>query len=139
MLLEDWLFHSEYPMIRWLERNGYDVSYTTDMDMDRDALVITPSIHKILLSAGHDEYWSAAERLKFETARNNRVRLFSVAMKYTGRQDGRTVMVHWFAIRKERRKIYVAVNVTRCRMYGQDCGGMGVLSLRPMGVTLRIH
>ena len=72
---EDWLFHSEYPMIRWLERNGYDVSYTTDMDMDRDASVITPSIHKILLSAGHDEYWSAAERLKFETARNNGVHL----------------------------------------------------------------
>ncbi len=72
---EDWLFYSEYPMIRWLERNGYDVSYTTDMDMDRDASVITPSIHKVLLSVGHDEYWSAAERLKFETARNNGVHL----------------------------------------------------------------
>jgi hypothetical protein len=28
---EDWIFNAEYPMIRWLERNGYDVSYTTDV------------------------------------------------------------------------------------------------------------
>ena len=27
--------HSEYPMIRWLEANGYNVSYTTDVDTDR--------------------------------------------------------------------------------------------------------
>ena len=24
---EDWIFNAEYPMVRWLERNGYDVSY----------------------------------------------------------------------------------------------------------------
>ena len=24
---EDWVFNAEYPMVRWLERNGYDVSY----------------------------------------------------------------------------------------------------------------
>ena len=29
---EDWLFNAEYPMVRWLERNGYDVSYTTGVD-----------------------------------------------------------------------------------------------------------
>lgn len=29
---EDFWFNSEYPMIRWLERNGYDVSYFTDLD-----------------------------------------------------------------------------------------------------------
>lgn len=72
---EDWLFNAEYPMIRWLERNGYDVSYTTDVDMDRDPTVITTSMHKILLSIGHDEYWSAAERTAFETARGNGVHL----------------------------------------------------------------
>ncbi len=35
--MEDWVFNAEYPMIRFLERNGYDVSYTTDLDMERDA------------------------------------------------------------------------------------------------------
>jgi hypothetical protein len=72
---EDWLFNAEYPMIRFLERNGYNVSYTTDVDMDRDATPITPSVHKIIISSGHDEYWSAAERTKFENARNAGVHL----------------------------------------------------------------
>ena len=29
------MFNAEYPMIRHLERNGYDVSYTTGVDSDR--------------------------------------------------------------------------------------------------------
>ena len=72
---EDWVFNAEYPMIRWMERNGYDVSYTTDMDMDRDPTPITPAKHKVLLSVGHDEYWSLNERNKFEAARNAGVHL----------------------------------------------------------------
>ncbi|HEY0898789.1 MAG TPA: N,N-dimethylformamidase beta subunit family domain-containing protein, partial [Sphingobacteriaceae bacterium] len=71
----DWLFNAEYPMIRWLERNGYDVAYTTDVDMDRDPTPITPSKHKALLSVGHDEYWSGAQRAKFEAARDAGVSL----------------------------------------------------------------
>ena len=72
---EDWLFNAEYPMIRWLERNGYYVSYSTDVDMDRNATPITPAKNKVILSVGHDEYWSLAERNKFEAARNAGVHL----------------------------------------------------------------
>lgn len=72
---EDWFFNAAYPMIRWLERNGYDVSYTTDLDMDRDTTPITPSRHKVLLSVGHDEYWSLKERSLWENARNAGVHL----------------------------------------------------------------
>ncbi len=78
---EDWLFNSTYPMIRFLEKNGYDVSYTTCVDMDKDPKQITPNgagntyAHKLLLSAGHDEYWSASERTKYENARNAGVHL----------------------------------------------------------------
>ena len=32
---EDWVFNAEYPMVRWLEANGYDVSYSTGVDSDR--------------------------------------------------------------------------------------------------------
>ena len=45
---EDWLFNAEYPMIRWLERNGYDVSYSTDVDSDRNGAEITE--HKTFMS-----------------------------------------------------------------------------------------
>ncbi len=69
------LFNAEYAMIRWLERNGYDMSYTTCVDMARDPSLITPSNHKILLSVGHDEYWSAEERRKYESAANAGVSL----------------------------------------------------------------
>ena len=50
------MFNAEYPMIRWLERNGYDVSYTTGVDTDRRGALIRN--HRVFLSVGHDEYWS---------------------------------------------------------------------------------
>ncbi|MBL0308582.1 MAG: DUF4082 domain-containing protein [Bacteroidetes bacterium] len=72
---EDWFFNAEYPMIRFLEKNGYNISYSTDWDMGRDSSLITPAKHKVMLSVGHDEYWSAPERKKFEDARDAGVHL----------------------------------------------------------------
>jgi hypothetical protein len=70
---EDWLFSAEYPMIRWLEANGYDISYFTGVDSDRRGNLIRN--HKIFLSIGHDEYWSNAQRSNVEAARNAGVHL----------------------------------------------------------------
>jgi hypothetical protein len=64
---QDWVFNAEYPMVRWLEANGYDVSYTTGVDTDRRGNLLTN--HKTYLSVGHDEYWSAAQRANVEAAR----------------------------------------------------------------------
>lgn len=64
---EDWVFNGEYPMIRWLEANGYDVSYTTGVDTDRRGAELTE--HRVFLSVGHDEYWSGVQRTNVETAR----------------------------------------------------------------------
>jgi hypothetical protein len=64
---EDWIFNAEYPMIRWLEANGYDVSYFTGVDADRLGAEILE--HKVFLSVGHDEYWSGAQRANVEAAR----------------------------------------------------------------------
>ncbi len=72
---EDFIFNAEYPMIRFLERNGYNVSYTTDVDMERTSLQFTPSMHKVIMATGHDEYWSAAERTRITNARNAGVHL----------------------------------------------------------------
>jgi len=68
-----WLFDSEYPMARWLEANGYNVSYITGVDTDRRGAEILK--HKVFLSVGHDEYWSAAQRANVEAARDAGVHL----------------------------------------------------------------
>jgi hypothetical protein len=70
---QDWIFGVEYPMIRWLERNGYDVSYSTGVDSDRRGAEIL--LHKIFLSVGHDEYWSGPQRANVEAARDAGVNL----------------------------------------------------------------
>ena len=71
----DWFTDAEFPMVRFLEKNGYDVSYTTCENMAKDPTAILPSKNRVLISVGHDEYWSAAERQKFENARNAGVHL----------------------------------------------------------------
>lgn len=64
---EDWVFNAEYPMVRWLEANGYWVSYSTGVDSDRRGAEIRK--HKVFLSVGHDEYWSGTQRANVEAAR----------------------------------------------------------------------
>jgi Domain of unknown function (DUF4082)/Purple acid Phosphatase, N-terminal domain len=68
-----WLFNGEYPMIRWLEANGYDVTYSTGLDADRNGSLIQN--HKIYLGAGHDEYWSNNQRANMQAAANGGVNL----------------------------------------------------------------
>ena len=60
-------------MVRWLERNGYDVSYFTGVDTDRCGSEILE--HKVFLSVGHDEYWSGEQRANVEAARDAGVNL----------------------------------------------------------------
>jgi WD40 repeat protein len=66
---QDWVFNSEYPMVRWLEANGYNVSYITGVDTDRFGALLKN--HKLFLSVGHDEYWSKQQRDNVEKARDN--------------------------------------------------------------------
>ena len=68
-----WFFNSEYPMIRWLEANGYNVSYFAGADSDRSGLLIRK--HKTFMSVGHDEYWSGNQRANVEAARDLGVHL----------------------------------------------------------------
>ncbi|RCG27039.1 DUF4082 domain-containing protein [Sphaerisporangium album] len=69
----DFVFANEYPMVRWLEANGYDVSYMSSIDAARAPSTLLN--HKALLSVGHDEYWSGEERAAFENARDSGVSL----------------------------------------------------------------
>lgn len=50
----------EYPFIEWAESHGYDLAYTTDVDVDADPAIVVG--HKALVELGHTEYWSDAMR-----------------------------------------------------------------------------
>ena len=69
----DFYFSNEYPLVRFLEKNGYDVSYISGVDTDRNGAGLLN--HKVFLSVGHDEYWSGAQRANVEAARDAGVNL----------------------------------------------------------------
>lgn len=60
-------------MVRFLERNGYDVSYFSGVDTVRHGDLLAN--HNVFLSVGHDEYWSGAQRANVEAARDAGVNL----------------------------------------------------------------
>lgn len=63
----------EFQMARWLESQGYDVTYITNMDVHTNATRLLN--HRVFLSVGHDEYWSKEMRDGIEAARNSGVNL----------------------------------------------------------------
>ena len=84
-------FGAEYPLIRFLERNGYHVCYQTGVDTHLRGVGGGSSLHggspsaphgngagplssgtrKVFISAGHDEYWSGPQRDAVERARDS--------------------------------------------------------------------
>ena len=60
-----WQF--ELPLVHFLEESGYDVSYTTDADTDRVPGELLQ--HRLVIAAGHDEYWTKVMRDGFDAAR----------------------------------------------------------------------
>lgn len=59
----------EHNMVRWLESQGYDVTYTTNMETHSTPASLNN--HKVFLVAGHDEYWSLEMRNGVEQARDS--------------------------------------------------------------------
>ncbi|HXI30782.1 MAG TPA: N,N-dimethylformamidase beta subunit family domain-containing protein, partial [Vicinamibacterales bacterium] len=79
----NFVFYAEYPMIRWLESNGYNVKYQSGVDTDRFGSSLTGAAGpKVLMTVGHDEYWSDGMRNAVEAARNAGV---NIAM-FTGNE-----------------------------------------------------
>ena len=55
-------------MLRFLEREGYDVAYVMDDDVHRNPGMLRE--HELVVSSGHDEYWSMEQRDGFAAARD---------------------------------------------------------------------
>jgi hypothetical protein len=53
--------HWDARMLAWLEREGHDVDVCTDVDLHREGRALLDG-HRLLLSCGHDEYWTEAMR-----------------------------------------------------------------------------
>ena len=59
----------EYQTARWMESQGYDLSYYSNLDVQTNPLQLYSQ--NAFLSVGHDEYWSLEMRNNVETARDN--------------------------------------------------------------------
>jgi Domain of unknown function (DUF4347)/Domain of unknown function (DUF4082) len=59
----------EYQTARWMESQGYDLSYYSNLDVHTNPLQLYSQ--NAFLSVGHDEYWSLDMRNNVETARDN--------------------------------------------------------------------
>jgi hypothetical protein len=64
---------TDYPFIRWMEKSGYDVTYTTDIDTDNHPGMLLN--YRGVISAGHDEYFSKTMYDGFVAARDAGVNL----------------------------------------------------------------
>jgi len=64
---------NEQRFVQLVERAGLDVSYTTDVDLHEHPELIRR--HRVLVSLGHDEYWSTAMRDGVTAARDAGVNL----------------------------------------------------------------
>lgn len=63
----------EVDAIHWLERQGYDLSYISSVDLHGEPAQLLH--HKVYLSLGHDEYWTKEMRDGVESARDHGVSL----------------------------------------------------------------
>ena len=69
----DW----EHPFLAWAERNGYGIDVISNADLQEHPRIVDR--YKLLLSVGHDEYWSGPMRDTVEefTAKGGNVAFFS--------------------------------------------------------------
>ncbi len=62
---------------RWLEQNGYDVTYATSTDMQQNTINL--GNYKVYMSPNHDEYWSAQMYDKLQAAEQKGLNLAFLA------------------------------------------------------------
>jgi PKD repeat protein len=71
----NWVLKADLPMIRWLEREGYDVDYSDSVSVDANPAQLLN--HKVDVISGHDEYWSGPEMAGYKAARDAGVSIAS--------------------------------------------------------------
>jgi PKD repeat protein len=87
----------DFDMVQWLEKEGYDVSYTDDVSLSQNPGQLLG--HQIDLVSGHSEYWSLEQFNGFLAARNAGVNLASFSSntaywKVRYEDNGRTLVCY---------------------------------------------
>ena len=71
----DDFYQWDYPMIRFMEENGYDVSYVSQADVSAPGGAAMLEQHKVFMTTGHSEYWDPGARDNVTAARDAGVNL----------------------------------------------------------------
>jgi hypothetical protein len=90
-------FGPDFYLVQWLEKQGYDVSYTEDVALHQNPGQLLG--HKIDLVSGHSEYWSLEQFNGYLAARNAGVNLASFSSntsfwKVRYEDSGRTLVCY---------------------------------------------
>ena len=67
----------DFAFVRWAEEQGYDLTYVASEDLHTGQ--VTPHQHRVVIFAGHDEYWSTEMRAAVTTARDRGTSLVFLA------------------------------------------------------------
>jgi hypothetical protein len=89
--------HYDVPIARWMERNGYDVGYQTNVDTHRAPWSLVGP--KLVVTSAHDEYWTREMRDAFDAARDRGTNLAFLGANTAYWQiryedDERTIVCH---------------------------------------------
>jgi hypothetical protein len=87
----------ELPFVSWAERNGYTLDYCVNSDLEFHPELLDH--YKLVLSVGHDEYWSAPMRDRIEAyiGRGGNVAFFSgnTCCWQVRSEDGGRALTSW--------------------------------------------
>ncbi len=92
---QNWFFGPDFNLLFWLEKQGFEISYTDDVEVSSDPRKLHK--HQIDVISGHSEYWSAAQFGGVRAARDGGVNIasFSANTAYwkVRYEDGRRTLV----------------------------------------------
>ncbi len=88
------LFVVDHHLVMWIEQQGYDVTYVTNLDVDRSPATLRRG--KVTVLSGHDEYWTQTMMDAYLDARDAGVHIANLGannaywrVRVTSSRDGR--------------------------------------------------
>jgi hypothetical protein len=67
----NWVLRTEWPLIFWLEKMGYDLAYTDDLGLHGQPEQLSSDLTRALVVTGHSEYWTGDAMANVRAARDS--------------------------------------------------------------------